>query len=139
VNYDPFKVVPNVVSADAHRFDPRPVNPLIAVRVALRCTFEIVSEAIDLNGQPGRFAEEIENVGSVRVLAAELQSLRAEPKHPPQTYFRGAHSPSKLTCCAYGQRPLHQLRWSPSPRNRGEDVKIASAQVFATTALWTVR
>ena len=78
-----FEVVANVYRSDAQRVHTLGRQPTVSSDVALRIGPELVREAIDFNAERRFVTEEIEGVVAERVLAAELEPIRPEPKDIP--------------------------------------------------------
>ena len=96
VLHDSSEVFSDLFGGNSKRLYALVANPPVAPIIALRIVTEIMCQSINLDGNGGRFAEEIENERAVRMLTSKLQSLRAHSKHSPEADFRRTHASAKL-------------------------------------------
>jgi len=128
--HDGIEVIQHIASGDAQSRNLRRGEPRIARGIMALPGAVVMPAAIDLDGQTGIHAIEIENIGAAWMLATKFQSARSLPQRLPDQYFgQGHRSPQlprrsrrALSCLG---RPVSQHRtitpppcfaWSPSPR-----------------------
>jgi hypothetical protein len=72
-----------------------PKHPFVSDRIPLRLIAEVMPTAVDFDGQFQRVAVEIQNVGSDRMLLAEVQAFEASGlQTKPQQHLREGHLPA---------------------------------------------
>jgi hypothetical protein len=94
-NQDPLKhsirIIEKVERWNPQRLDPRRSKPFIASRVTAGPITTRMRFSVDFNRQPCVATEEVQNVRTGRMLAAELEAFRPLPKPTPQDNFRQSH------------------------------------------------
>jgi hypothetical protein len=84
VNEHTVEIFSHIVGGNPDRLHSMLTNPDVPTRIAFGIGSEFVRQSVDLDRDSGRFAEEIDHKRSKRMLSSEFQSLRAQPKHPPE-------------------------------------------------------
>jgi hypothetical protein len=71
------EIVPHIRGPDPHCVDAATGKPFVSVLVALRILAEFVRQSVHFNSERRLVTEEVEIVGAVLVLLAELEAVRA--------------------------------------------------------------
>jgi hypothetical protein len=112
---DAFEIVPNVRRLDSNRPDSSTGKPSISSLIALRICPQLMRQPIYLDRNRRLETEEVEVVGSVLMLLAEFESIRAGFQHVPKTALRRGHRFTKLTRLADTQEDPSTSDAGPPP------------------------
>jgi hypothetical protein len=97
-------IVQQRFGGNAERFDCSRSQPIITHGIPLRPVAERVRFSINLNRQPSVTTEEVEDVRTGRVLAAELQAVWTLPEPMSEYHFGKAHRAPQLPRVAHRVR-----------------------------------
>jgi hypothetical protein len=84
-------ILEKLAGGNANSFDSRGPKPSVAIVIAMRPVAVGMRLAIHLDRQPCIAAEEIQHIGSGRMLASELEAGRTLTKPMPQDDFWKRH------------------------------------------------
>ena len=112
-----FEIAPDLLGRNPNSFYTLRANPVVAAFVSVWIFARIMCQAIDLNGNRRRFAEEVEHERPEWMLPPELQALRTLPKYPPKPDLRRAHASAELARLVnlQSENPSTMLRMVPLP------------------------
>ena len=122
-------LIQNVGRRDAHHTNAALRQPPIPPEVVVHLLRQVVMRAIDLNRQPSLRMEEVEHIGSDRMLPSEAQPIQTSvAKAVPEDHLREAQIPAEpfraLECPSFRPHrpsgaPSTMLRMVPLPVNGG--------------------
>ena len=101
---DPFEIIPNVSSANAHRLDSASSEPRVSPLVALRIRPKLMREPVHLNCECRFVAKKVEIIGPVLMLPSELEAVRPLLESVPEAALRRSHGSAEFACPAYAQK-----------------------------------
>src|SRR4051812_26414814 len=99
-NYDPLQhrvcIFEHVDGRDPERSDPLRSKPLVAIQITFGPVASRMPFTIDFDRQPRIAAEEVDDIGTGRVLPTKLQAFRTLAEPLPEDHLRERHLAAEI-------------------------------------------